>query len=124
MKRLGELYKRFRFLLMVIPFLVLVLPFLATGWSPRFWNATILLTQCPFIAIGHSVRDDESMSGLFTIGFLLCFFIFIERFSNLTYDHKESSIASLGLLALMIVFEVFAIEILGWFLNRFSQRTN
>lgn len=124
MKRIGEIYKQFRFLLMIIPFLVFLLPFIAKGWSPRFWDAAILITQCPFIAIGHSVRDDESMSGLFTIGFIACFFVFIDQFARITHGLRESTLACLGVFALMLVIEVLAIEVLGWALAKLGQRSS
>lgn len=107
---------------MIIPFLVFLLPLIGKGWSPRFWDAAILLTQCPFIAIGHSVRDDESMSGLFTIGFIAGFFVFVDQFARITYGLRDSTLACLGVFALMLVVEVMAIEVLGWALAKLSQR--
>ena len=124
MKRIGEIYKQFRFLLMIIPFLVFLLPLIAKGWSPRFWDAAILLTQCPFIAIGHSVRDDESLSGLFTIVFIAGFFVFVDQFARITYGLRESSLACVGVLTLMLIIEVLAIELLGWTLAKLDQRSN
>ena len=109
---------------MVIPFLVFLLPLIAKGWSPRFWDAAILLTQCPFIAIGHSVRDDESMSGLFTIVFIAGFFVFVDQFARITYGLRESSLACVGVLTLMLIIEVLAIELLGWTLAKLDQRSN
>jgi hypothetical protein len=109
---------------MIIPFLVFLLPLIAKGWSPRFWDAAILLTQCPFIAIGHSVRDDESMSGLFSIIFVACFFVFIDQFARITYGLRESALACLGVFALMLVIEVLAIEVLGWAMAKFGSRSS
>ncbi|MEI8282562.1 MAG: hypothetical protein WCG75_09180 [Armatimonadota bacterium] len=122
MKRIEELYKRFRFLLMAVPFLVLLLPFVGKGWSPRYWDAAVFLTQCPFVAIGHSVREDESMSGFFTIGFLVCFFLFLDRFSSWSFGHRDASLVCLGIFALMIVIEIFGIEILGWTMAKFGRQ--
>ncbi|MEI7986477.1 MAG: hypothetical protein WCI55_12695 [Armatimonadota bacterium] len=123
MKRIGEIYQKFRFLLIVIPFLVFLLPLVAKGWSPRFWDALILLTQCPFIAIGHSVRDDENMSGLFSIGFIIFFFVFIDQFARITYAMRGTTLACVGVFALMLLIEVMAIEVLGWALAKLSQKS-
>lgn len=122
MKKIGKTLERYRFLLLVIPFLVLLLPFIGKVWSMRFWDAAILLTQCPFIAVGHSVRQDESASGFFTIGLVIGFFLLADRFSNITYAMRDSTFACLGVLAILIVVEIAAIELIGWALSKSGQK--
>jgi hypothetical protein len=107
---------------MAVPFLVLLLPLIAKGWSPRYWDAAVFLTQCPFVAIVHSVREEESMSGFFTIGFIVCFFFYLDRFSSWSFGHREATLACLGIFALMIVIEVFGIEILGSAMAKFGRQ--
>lgn len=62
------------------------------------------------------------MSGLFTIGFVLCFFLYVDQFSRWAFGWRESVLSCVGIFALMIVIEVLAIEILGWAMAKFGSR--